>query len=48
MFLTNDSIHSLIKNHYNLTEKQSAYIGDCIGIHYELAKVRDAARITKE
>jgi len=48
IFMENKSIHPLIKKHYNLTEKQMIYIADCIGLHYELSKIRNAVKTNEK
>jgi hypothetical protein len=43
----NEEIHEMIKKRYDLTDKQLTYVSNCIGLHYELSKIRDAAKLTE-
>jgi hypothetical protein len=48
IFMENNSIHTLIKKQYNLTDKHMTYIADCIGLHYELGKIRNAVKVNEK
>lgn len=42
--LKNEKVYNLLKNTYGLTENQIEYIAGCAGLHYELGKMRKAAK----
>jgi len=41
-----ETVQKIINENYHLTPDQLKYVARCIGLHYEFAKVRDAAKKT--